>query len=150
MLPSINGEFRLAADPELRFAPSGVAVCGMRLVASKRKQNEAGEWVDDKVFWVKGTCFRDVAEHAAESFEKGDLVIILGTIETEEWTTEGGEKRSAPAILINEIGPSARFRTFAHGAGRTERSGGGSSRPADPWATGGGEAAPTNNDEPPF
>lgn len=157
MLPLITmDEARVVAEPELRFAPSGVAVCKMRLVASKRKQNEAGEWVDDKTFWITATCFKDLAEHVAESVEKGDLVTVVGRLQTDEWedsTTH--EKRSAPALIADSVAVSLKFRIVPHQAGRAERSRGSSS--ADAWSTPPespvpGRDAPTTTsyDEPPF
>jgi single-stranded DNA-binding protein len=38
MLPTVFGEFRVVADPELRFTQSGKGVASVRLVASKSKQ----------------------------------------------------------------------------------------------------------------
>jgi single-strand DNA-binding protein len=142
VLPLVTVEGRAVADPELRFAPSGVAVCKMRLVASKRKQDENGQWVDDKVFWITATCFKDLAEHTAESVVKGDLVTVVGRLQTDEWETESGDKRSAPVLIADSVAISLQFRVVPHSAGRAERSSGPASD--DAWAT-----SPAS-DEPPF
>lgn len=154
MLPTISGEFRVVADPELRFTPSGVAICDMRLVASSRKKNEqTQEWEDDKTFWVNATGFRGQAENMAESFQKGHLIVLIGRIYTEEWEDREGNKRSTVKILVNDVGHSTKWdpsKTMKADRSDGQNSGGGgqnrgSSGPAeDPWAT-----APSN-EEPPF
>lgn len=140
-LPLISMEGRVVADPELKYTASGVAMCKFRAVASSRKKiTEDGEekWVDDKNFWISVTCFRKLAENVAESIEKGNLVLIQGRLQTDEWETDG-QKRTAPSILADNVAPSLLFTTVK--AVAAERSKGGGD--ADPWATPPG-------DEPPF
>lgn len=141
MLPAVAGEFRLAADPELRFSPGGVAVGNVRLVASSRKK-EGDEWVDDKTCWIDGVCFKQMAENVAEHLRKGDTVVVTGKIQTESWETKEGEKRSKIALVIDSIGKNERWNDGK----KAERTTSGAGAPAaeDPWAT---SAAP---DEPPF
>lgn len=142
-LPTVSGEFRIATDPELRFSPNGVAVCKLRAVASHRKKVD-DEWKDTNTLWTSLTMFKEQAEHAAESFEKGDLVVVTGRIELQEWEKDGHTNRAAN-ILVDSIGHSTRWATSK--ATKVERSGGGGggqSSGNDPWA------APDQNDEPPF
>lgn len=141
MLPLITIEGRCVEDPELRFAPSGIALAKMRVVASSRKKNEAGEWVDDKTLWIDVTCFRQLAENVAESLTKGDLVTVVGRLQTEEWTNKEGEKRSKISVTADSVAAALQFRTIKHSEGRSARSSG---TPADdPWAS-------QPRDEPPF
>lgn len=109
MLPITSGEFRLVADPELKFAASGVAVAKLRLVASSRKKDDDGKWVDDKTCWMNAVAFKKVAENIAESFAKGDLVLVSGRQQTEEWEDKDGNKRSSQSIVVDTIGPSLAF-----------------------------------------
>lgn len=154
MLPTISGEFRVVADPDLRFTPSGVAICDVRLVASSRKKNEqTQEWEDDKVFWVNAVGFRNQAENMAESFVKGDLVVLNGRIQTEEWEDREGNKRSTVKVLVNDMGHSTKWDAskslkVERSQGQNQGGGGqnrGTSGPAeDPWAV------PPKDEEPPF
>jgi len=109
MLPLVSGEFRCVADPEIRFAPSGVAVGKVRAVASSRKKDESGEWVDDKTCWVTLTAFKKVAENMVDSFVKGDLVIVTGRVSTEDWEDKDGNKRTSVNLVVDSIGPSIAF-----------------------------------------
>lgn len=142
MLPVVTIEGRVVNDPELRFSPSGTAVGSFRLVAQDREKNEQGEWVDsDRILWMPVTCFRNLAENCAESLRKGDLVTVVGRIQTREWEAEGGDKRSRIEMVANSVAASLQFRTITHG-GKAERST--EPDPDDPWT---GAADP---DEPPF
>jgi len=145
MLPLITIEGRVVDDPELRFTPSGLALAKFRLVASSRKKNEANEWVDDKTLWIDATCWRNLAENVAESIGKGDLVTVVGRLQTETWENKEGEKRSKISVTADSVAVSLQFRTIKHGEGRVERGPGGS-REQDPWASG----TPAAADEPPF
>lgn len=157
-LPTMSGVGRATADPELRFAPSGVAVCKVSLAFNNRKKNEStGQWEDDKVFFVEGVAFKQMAENIAESVQRGTELVVTGRLTTEQWEDKnGGGKRSKPSLLIDSIGPSLTFVTAR--VQKMERSGGQSTRSAapadDPWASGtpagGGSQSSSYDESPPF
>jgi single-strand DNA-binding protein len=91
----------LVDDPELRFTPSGVAMAKVRLAVSRRYQRD-GEWQEQTSFF-NGTLWREQAEQAAESLQKGARVIVTGRLEQRSWETETGEKRSVVEVQIDEI-----------------------------------------------
>lgn len=143
ILPRITVEGRIVAEPDLRFAPSGVAVCNFRLVSSDRKKDEAsGEWVDTKTLWLRVTSFKKLAENCAESLEKGDLVTVVGKISTNEWEDNDGIKRSTTELIADSVAASLQFRTIPHGAGKAQRASAPAEGP-DPWAV-------STDDAPPF
>ncbi|MFD8469047.1 single-stranded DNA-binding protein [Streptomyces cyaneofuscatus] len=151
-LPTMHGTARLIDDPELRFgAGSGKAVVRVRLAFNSRKKDKAtGEWVDGDTFFVDGKAFDQAAEHIAESLTRGMEVVVSGRLRTEKWESGQGEKRSAPALLIDAIGPSLARATAAvtkapsssggQGQGREEfsraRAQQGAASADDPWASG--------------
>lgn len=152
-LPATASVYRLGQDPELRFTPYGVAVGTVRAIASSRKKQDNGEWVDDKKSWVTLTFFNRLAENVVESLHQGDEVVAIGRLEVQEWEDKDGNKRITPAILVDSIGPSLAFATAK--VVKAERAGGQSSERSrtsrstgpqqdDPWAT------PAPSDDPPF
>lgn len=100
----------LVEDPELRFTPSGVAMARMRLAVNRRWRTDDGEWKEDTSFFT-ATLWRDQAEHAAESLQKGARVIVVGRLEQRSWETPEGDKRSVVEVQVDEIGPSLRWAT---------------------------------------
>lgn len=144
-LPTLSGTARLIDAPELRFSPQGTAVIKVRLAFNSRKKDpNTGEWVDGDSFFIDGKAFGQAAQNIADSLDKGMEVLVSGRLKTERWETREGEKRSAPALLIDAIGPSLRSATA-----RVEKNGGGGGRQAyrearrqssregmeDPWSS---------------
>lgn len=101
----------LVDDPELRFTPSGVALAKIRIAVNRRWQQN-GEWQEETSFFG-GTLWREAAENAAESLQKGMRIIMTGSLEQRSWETQDGEKRSVVEIRIDEVGPSLRWATAA-------------------------------------
>jgi single-strand DNA-binding protein len=99
----------LVDDPELRFTPAGVAMAKLRFAVNRRYQRN-GEWQEETSFFG-GTLWREAAENAAESLQKGMRVIVTGSLEQRSWETAEGEKRSVVEVRIDEIGPSLRWAT---------------------------------------
>ena len=99
----------LVDDPELRFTPSGVAMAKLRFAVNRRYQRN-GEWQEETSFFG-GTLWRDAAENAAESLQKGMRVIVTGRLEQRTWETQEGDKRSIVEVAIDEVGPSLRWAT---------------------------------------
>ena len=146
MLPLVTMEGRAVTDPELRYTASGMAVAKFRMVCASRKPDpdNDGKWIDDRLLWMQVTVFKKQAENVAESIAKGNQVSVVGRLQTDEWETEGGEKRSQVVCLADQVSVPLMFRSVAPEEGRAERT----SAPAaeDPWATPGVSAS----DEPPF
>ena len=121
----------LVEDPELRFTPSGVAMTKIRLAVNRRWRGNDGEWQEDTSFFG-GTLWREQAESAAESLQKGMRVIVTGRLEQRSWETQEGDRRSIVEVAVDEIGPSLRWATAS--VTKTQRGGGygGGGTPAPP------------------
>lgn len=150
MLPNVSMECRAVDDPLLRFGPSGTAVAKIRTVSDKKKRDDSGNWVDDKVCWLDVTCFGKLAENVAESVVKGDLLVVTGVLQTDEWNDrESGEKRQKIACTAWTVSVSLAFRTVRHGEGRTERSSTAQGQ-GDQWQQQPVGASQAQTEEPPF
>lgn len=155
----------LTDDPELRFTPSGAAVAKFRVASTPRfLDRQSGEWKDGEALFLSCTVWRQVAEHVAESLQRGTRVIVSGRLRQRTYETREGERRTVFELEVDEIGPSLRYAT-AKVQKMSRSSGGGfgasGGAPADdPWATatpaGAPAAAPGGGsggqftDEPPF
>jgi single-strand DNA-binding protein len=97
---------RLTRDPELRYTPSGAAVCGISLAINRYGQNDQGErreFVEfvDCVAWNNGT--RKLAEHCGQYLAKGRLVYVEGRLQTRSWETDTGEKRYRTEVVAYDV-----------------------------------------------
>jgi single-strand DNA-binding protein len=159
----------LVADPELRFTASGQPVATFRVASTPRiRDNASGEWKDGDSLFLTCNVWRQAAENAAESLQRGMRVIVTGRLKQRNYETKEGEKRTVYEIEVDDVGPSLRNASakvakvnrtgggggFGGGQGGNggqgsngghggQSSGGG--RNEDPWASDAGYS-----DEPPF
>lgn len=88
----------LTRDPEVRYIPSGTAVCDLGLAINERRKNSStGEWIDEVVY-VEVTLWGRTAEVAGEYLVKGSPVLIEGRLRMDTWEKEG-EKRSKLRVV---------------------------------------------------
>ena len=129
----VSGVCRLGADPELKFTPSGAAVCTARAIFQDRYQDrQTGEWKDGDALWVNLVAWRQLGENVAESFRKGDDVIVLdGVLKVREFELRDGGKGYAVDVTVRELGPSVRWH--AARSARVDRQGEPSAAVDDPW-----------------
>lgn len=100
----------LVQDPELRFTPSGAAVCNFRVASTPRIFNKnSNQYEDGEAVFLAVNVWRQAAENVAESLSKGMRVIVHGTLKQRSYETREGEKRSVYEIEADEVGPSLTF-----------------------------------------
>ena len=139
-------------DPELKYTPQGIAVASFRVASTPRKfDRQANEFKDGDSLFLTCTVWRQAAENAAESLQRGMRVIVSGNLRQRSYETREGEKRNVYEIDVEDVGPS--LKNASAKVNRSSRSTGAQSAPAagDPWATG-STAAPAGgfDDSPPF
>ncbi len=134
----------LTADPELRFTPSGAAVANFTVASTPRTfDRQANEWKDGEALFLNCSVWRQAAENAAESLQRGMRVIVSGRLKARSFETREGEKRTVFEIDVDEVGPSLRYatakvtKTSRSGGSGGQQSGGGSWGGDDPWSAGG-------------
>lgn len=98
-------------EPELRYTPSGVSVVSFGVAVNRRRQNDAGEWVDAEPEFYEVAAWRQLAANLAESIDKGTRVIVTGRLGYSSWTTEAGDKRSSVGIVAEAAGPELSWAT---------------------------------------
>ena len=99
----------LTDDPELRFTPSGAAVCGFRIASNRRYTDRSGQQQEETTF-MNVNVWRDMAENVAESLRKGDRVIVIGRIQVRSYEAKDGSgTRWVTEILADEVSPSLRW-----------------------------------------
>jgi single-strand DNA-binding protein len=130
----VSGVCRLGADPDLHFTPSGAAVCSARAVFQDRYQDrQSGEWKDGDTTWVSLIGWRQLAENMAESFKKGDDVMVTGTLVVREYKKNDGSPGYATEVKVWDIGPSIRFNAAKSARVDRQYDGPAAGPAEDPW-----------------
>ena len=101
----------ITRDPELRFTPSGQAKASIGLAVNRRWQNRQTQEWEEATSFFNIVCWREMAENASESLQKGSRVIVTGRLEQRSYETPEGEKRSVVEVVADDIGPSLRWAT---------------------------------------
>lgn len=123
----------LAADPELRFTPSGRQVARFTVIENRRRRTEDGKgWEDAEPNVHRVQVWGSFAENVVESCQRGDRVTVTGEVRTDRWTDkESGQERTSQHVRADEVGFSLKYHTV-----RATKS----TRSADPaedgWAEG--------------
>jgi single-strand DNA-binding protein len=92
----------LGKDPEMRYTPSGVPVTSFSLATSRRWTNQNGEQ-QEKTTWFRVTCWKKLAETAAQFLQKGRLVLVEGEVEASAYIDKVGAARASLELTATNI-----------------------------------------------
>ena len=94
----------VATPPELKRTPAGVPITTFRVASGQRRYDrEAEAWTDAGTNWYTVSVFRSLADHAHQSLQKGDRVILTGRLRLREWDN-GTRRGTAIEIDAEAIG----------------------------------------------
>ena len=80
------------------------AACRFRLACTRGYRDGAGRWQSLPTTWITVKAFRELALNIVNSLHKGQAVIVVGVLSTEEWKDEDGNPRSHTFIEASNVG----------------------------------------------
>lgn len=101
---------RLTRDPELRYTPSGKAVCNFTLAVDRRTTNSSGEREAD---FIDIVVWNKQAEACANHLHKGHLAAVDGRLQIRSYEAQDGTRRRVAEVVANDV----RFISRPGGAG---------------------------------
>lgn len=104
----------LTADPELRYTQNGIPVANFTVASTERvfDRNTQQATDGDKLF-IRVAAWRDLGEHVANSFHKGEEVIVFGKLKNREYQKQDGTTGWSLEIEPEAVGASVRWGTTA-------------------------------------
>ena len=90
---------RLTSAPEIKKTTSGVSVCSVS-IAVDRDYKVNGEKATDFipcVFW------RGTAEFVGKYFSKGDMISVVGSLESRKYTDKDGNNRTVWEVKADKV-----------------------------------------------
>jgi len=87
---------RLAADPEVRYFDSGKAKTTFDIAVSR-------PYGRDETDFVRCEAWGKTGELIGNYLRKGSQCAISGHLEIQKWTQPDGQKRSAPALIVESV-----------------------------------------------
>ncbi|MBL8484972.1 MAG: single-stranded DNA-binding protein [Rhodocyclaceae bacterium] len=93
----------LGADPETRYAPSGDAICNIRLATTDTWKDKTSGEKKEATEWHRVVFFGRMAEIAGQYLRKGSSVYVEGSLRTRKWTDQNGQDRYTTEIRADEM-----------------------------------------------
>jgi single-strand DNA-binding protein len=87
----------LGRDPEVRYTPSGTAVANFTLATTENWTNKDGE-KESRTEWHRVVAWGRLGEICGEYLSKGSQVYVEGSLQTNEWEDQEGNKRKTTEI----------------------------------------------------
>ena len=93
----------LGKDPEVRYLPSGSAICNITVATSRQWKDKASGDKQEETEWHRITFFDRMAEIAGEYLKKGRSVYVEGRLKTRKYTDKDGVEKYATDIVATEM-----------------------------------------------
>ena len=93
----------LGRDPETRYAPSGSAICNVRIATTRNWKDKASGEKREETEWHSVVFYDRLAEIAGEYLKKGRSVYVEGRLKTRKWTDKEGVERYTTEIVADQM-----------------------------------------------
>lgn len=100
---------RLTKDPELKTTGNGISVCTFTIAVNRRYKNAEGNYDAD---FINCVAWRNNAEFLVKHFGKGNMVGVIGSIQTRNYEKDGNR------VYITEI--AVEEISFVGGSGKSK------------------------------
>ena len=81
----------LGSDPEIFYSQDGTPIASFNMAFKSGK----------KTGWIKVSSFQKLAEIVEQHLKKGNHVVVSGSLDQEQWESEGGKRTSFKLIAQN-------------------------------------------------
>lgn len=93
----------LGRDPEVRYTPSGAAVCNISLATTRNWKSKDGGERQEETEWHRVVLYDRLAEIAGEYLKKGRPVYIEGRLKTRKWQDKEGKDTYTTEIIADQM-----------------------------------------------
>ena len=93
----------LGRDPEVRYAPSGAAICNVTIATSRQWKDKTSGERQEETEWHRIALFDRLAEVAGEYLKKGRPVYIEGRLKTRKYTDKDGVEKYTTEIVASDM-----------------------------------------------
>jgi len=95
----------VGTDVDHRRVGAGTDLSTFRLASTPRRWDKTKrQYVDGATNWLTVQCWRDLALHVRDSIRRGDPVVVVGRLKTEEWTSKDDVRQSRFVLDATTVG----------------------------------------------
>lgn len=91
---------RLTRDPELRYTQSNLPVVSFTLAVDRNYSGSGGERQTD---FIDIVAWRRTAEFVSQWFAKGQMIVVVGSIQSRRWQDKNGNNRTSIEVVADEV-----------------------------------------------
>ena len=122
----------LGRDPEVRYTPSGAAVCNVSIATTRNwKSKDTGDR-QEETEWHRVVFYDRLAEIAGEYVKKGRPIYVEGRLKYGKFTNKDGVEQNTCDIIATEMQLLGSREGMGGPGGDEGGGGGGYSRPSAP------------------
>jgi single-strand DNA-binding protein len=93
----------LGRDPEVRYTPSGAAVCNVSVATTRNWKSKDGGERQEETEWHRVVFYDRLAEIAGEYLRKGRPVYVEGRLKTRKWQDKEGRDQYTTEIVADQM-----------------------------------------------
>jgi len=94
----------LGRDPEVRYSPSGAAICNVSIATTSSWKDKASGEKREETEWHRVVFYNRLAEIAGEYLKKGRPVYIEGRLKTRKWQDKDtGADKFTTEIVADQL-----------------------------------------------
>ncbi len=93
----------MTRDPEMRYTPTGTAVCTFSVATNRSWQPTDGGERKEDVEFHRIVAWGKLAELCSQLLSKGRKVFVEGRLQTRQWQTPDGQPRQTTEIVIDDM-----------------------------------------------
>lgn len=108
---------RLTKNPDLRYTPSGAAVCEFRLAVDRRFKNQNGEKETD---FINIVVWNKPAENCAKYLSKGRQTAVEGRLQIRSFDGKDGQRQWVTEVVADNV----EFLSSGQGSNGNQNTGG--------------------------
>lgn len=94
---------RLGQDPELKYTPSGSAVCNFSVATSESWNDKSSGQKQERTEWHRVVVWGKLAELCNQYLSKGRQAFVEGRLQTRSWDDQNGQKRYATEVMATTV-----------------------------------------------
>jgi len=93
----------LGRDREVRYTPSGAAVCNVSIATTRNWKNRDSGEKQEETEWHRVVFYDRLAEIAGEYLKKGRSVYVEGRLKTRKWQDKEGKDNYTTEVIAEQM-----------------------------------------------
>ena len=90
---------RLTQDIEIKKTENDNSVINFSIAVNRRFAKEGQQTAD----FIDYVAWNNTAEHISKYYKKGDMIAVVGSIQTSNWIDDDGNKHYSTKVLVEEV-----------------------------------------------